>query len=74
MFQLTALKGVELEREILEAEYSLVTDKIEKLQEKVSVSILRALFDCVLLYVLSILSYDFCILQKLWFFFLVLKH
>lgn len=34
MKKLTALKGVELEREILEAEYSLVTDKIEKLQEK----------------------------------------
>ena len=74
MLQLTALKGVELEREILEAEYSLVTDKIEKLQEKVSVSILRALFDYILLYVLSILSYDFRILQELWFFFLVLKH
>lgn len=59
MLQLTALKGVEIEREILEAEYSLVTDEIEKLQEKVSVSILRALFDCILLYVLSILSYNY---------------
>ncbi|WRX19021.1 Golgin subfamily A member 5 - like 1 [Theobroma cacao] len=33
--QLVASKGIELEREILEAEYSLVTDKIGQLQDKV---------------------------------------
>lgn len=34
--QLDASKGVEFEREILEAEYSLMSDKIRQLQEKVS--------------------------------------
>ncbi|XP_007036786.2 PREDICTED: golgin candidate 2 [Theobroma cacao] len=33
--QLVASKGIELEREILEVEYSLVTDKIGQLQDKV---------------------------------------
>ncbi|KAJ0105170.1 hypothetical protein Patl1_19667 [Pistacia atlantica] len=34
--QLAASKGVEFEREILEAEYSFITDKIVQLQDKVS--------------------------------------
>lgn len=36
ILQLAASKGVEFEREILEAEYSLTSDKIGKLQQKVS--------------------------------------
>lgn len=39
--QLAAAKGVPFEREILEAEYAFVTDKIGRLQDKVSFHVLR---------------------------------
>lgn len=35
--KVAAPKGVELEREILEAEYAFVTDKVGRLQDKVRV-------------------------------------
>jgi hypothetical protein len=38
MLQLAASKGIELEREILEAEYSIISDKVVQLQDKVRFS------------------------------------
>jgi hypothetical protein len=38
MLQLAASKGIELEREILEAEYSIISNKVVQLQDKVRFS------------------------------------
>jgi hypothetical protein len=38
MLQLAASKGIEFEREILEAEYSFIADKVVQLQDKVRFS------------------------------------
>lgn len=35
--KVAAPKGLELEQEILEAEYAVITDKVTRLQDKVSV-------------------------------------
>lgn len=43
LIQLAASKGIEFEREIVEAEYSFITDKIGQLQDKVSFHVSRSI-------------------------------
>lgn len=47
ILQLVAAKGVEFEKEILEAEYSFITDNIGRLQDKVC---FLSLFDAFLFF------------------------